>query len=286
AQIQARTFAQVQAYLREAEARIKLALASAPTDFASWRLTLLQAEIRRTMATFESGALASILRGLDLSWQAGSDLVTAPLAVAGVDITARLGALDPRLLVALRSFQTDRIRDISTTAVNRVNTELGQAALGVQTPFEAASKVAEILKAPEDRARMIVRTELGTAYSEAGQQRMEQAVAVGVSGLQKQWRRSGKLHPRLTHELADGQIVDVDKPFLVGGVEIMKPRDPALHPKERINCGCASLPWMKHWRVKTPGAQPYTAEELARSRSARQAEEVRANGEVGSLQAL
>ncbi|WP_322994045.1 ADP-ribosyltransferase [Castellaniella sp.] len=184
-------------------------------------------------------------------------------------------ALDPRLLVALKSFQTDRIRDISTTTVNRINMEIGQVALGVQDVFAAARKVEDLIDAPRSRALSIVRTELGTAYSEAGQQRMEQAVQLGVKGLQKQWRRSGKIHPRVTHDLADGQIVDVDKPFLVGGIEIPKPRDPSIPIGERVNCGCQSLPYMRHWRVSTPGPKPYTAEELARSPSARQADEAR-----------
>lgn len=275
--IQSETYDEIVYLLEQAKRTIAGELAlGAPTGFESWRLQLVQAEIRRNLAVFERGTLASILTGLDRSHEAGGDLVLQPLRAAGIDITSVVPALDPRLLIAMKSFQTDRIRDISTTVVNRVNTELGQVAIGVQSPFEAARKVAEHLDAPKARAATIVRTELGTIYSEAGQQRMEQAVKAGVAGLEKQWRRSGKLHPRVTHELADGQIKPVDQPFLVGGIEIMKPRDPALPAKERINCGCSSLPHMKHWRVKTPGARPYTAEELEQNVAARQVEEIRA----------
>ncbi|MBS7539753.1 ADP-ribosyltransferase [Ancylobacter lacus] len=274
--IQSETYNEIVHYLTIARNRVLAALAGTPTQFETWRLGQLQVEVRRALEAFERGATDVLMTGIDRSWAAGSDLVTAPLAAGGIDIGGRLPALDLRLLTALKSFQTDRIRDISTTTVNKVNQEIGQAAIGVQSPFAAAQKVGELIDAPAARARTIVRTELGTAYSEAGQQRMEQAVKLGVTGLQKQWRRSGKLHPRITHELADGQIVDVDKPFRVGGIDIMKPRDPALDPKDRINCGCSSLPFMRHWRVSTPGAKPYSAEELARSQVARVAEEVRA----------
>ena len=272
--IQSETYSEILLYLDQARKRILGELADQPSEFASWRLTALQDEIRRTIGLFERGTIASLLTGLDRSFQAGSDLVTAPIAAGGIEIAGLLPALDPRLLIALKSFQTDRIRDISTTVVNRINTEIGQAALGVQNPFDAAQKVAGHLNAPKARALTIVRTELGTAYAEAGQQRMTQAKAAGVAGLQKQWRRSGKLHPRITHDLADGQIVDVDEPFLVGGVKIMKPRDPELDPKDRINCGCSSLPHMAHWRVSTPGRKPFTAEEIATSPSARRMEEI------------
>jgi len=280
AAIQAETFAAIQAHLAEAERRIAARLAATPSDFDAWRLRNLQDEVRAAMDVWSTRTSAVLDAGFDRSWAAGSDLVVEPLRAAGVDLRAVLPKLDPRLLGALKSFQTDKIRDISTTAVARINTEIAQAAIGTQTPFEAARKTAEHLKAPADRARSIVRTELGTAYSEAGQQRMSQAVKAGVTGLQKQWRRSGKLHPRVTHELADGQIVDVDQPFIVGGIAIPKPRDPTIPAGERINCGCASLPFMKHWAVKSPGARPYAAEELARSPAVRQAADAR--GEVAT----
>jgi hypothetical protein len=82
-----------------------------------------------------------------------------------------------------------------------------------------------------------------------------------VPGLQKQWRRSGKLKPRLEHDLIDGQVRDVDKPFTVtpfgqAPVQLMFPRDPKAPAKQTINCGCDSLPYMASWTVKTPGRQP------------------------------
>ena len=278
--IQTDTLSEILAYLKTARTTILAALAGAPSRYESWRLSALQVEVRRAMEAFELAGGAALTGGLDRAWAAGADLVTQPLAAAGIDLSGQMPALDPRLLLALKSFQTDKIRDISTTTINQVNLEIGQAALGVRSPFEAAGKVAELLDVPASRARSIVRTELGTAYSEAGQQRMEHAVKAGIEGLQKQWRRSGKRHPRITHDLADGQIVDVDQPFVVGGIKIPKPRDPSIPIGERINCGCTSLPYMRHWRVQTPGPRPYMAQELATSKTARQVEEVRAQTPV------
>lgn len=273
--IQADIVGEIRRLLAIAEQRIVAAIGRG-SAFEVWRLTQIQAEVRAAMTAFEPAGTATLQAGADRLWRAGSDLVIEPLRAAEIDLTARLTTLDTRLLTAMKAFSTDRIRDISITSVNRINTELSQALIGVQSPLETAQKIAPILGAGGDRARTIVRTELGAVYAEAGQQRMEQAVALGVRGLKKQWRRSGKRHPRVTHELADGQVVDVHEPFLVGGVKIMKPRDPSLAPKDRINCGCASLPYMASWAVSHPGPKPYTDAERATSTAANQVEEVRA----------
>lgn len=265
AAIQAETYQDMVRLLEEARDRIAAALAASPSEFENWRLRGLQEQVRAALALFERGATSVLTTGLDRSWTAGSDMIVAPLAAGGLEIGGLLPALDPRLLDAIKSFQIDKIRDISTTLASRISTELAQAAIGVQSPWEAATKIAAEMETPKPRALMIVRTELGTVYSEAGQQRMEQAVKAGVKGLEKMWRRSGKLHPRLTHELADGQIVEVDKPFVVGGIEIPKPRDPSIPAGERINCGCQSVPHMRHWKLSTPGERAYTAEEIAAS---------------------
>ena len=112
------------------------------------------------------------------------------------------------------------------------------------------------------RALTIVRTELGRAYSVAGQQRFDQAHEV-LPGLQKQCRRSGKIHSRASHDRADGQVRPVGKPFDVAWVQLRLPRDPLAPAKETINCGCTSLPFIPSWEVMMPGRLPFTPAELA-----------------------
>jgi hypothetical protein len=109
-----------------------------------------------------------------------------------------------------------------------------------------------------------VRNELGRVWSDATQERQTQASA-RLPGLQKQWRRSGKIHSRPTHNIAEGQIRNVDEPFLVDGVELMFPRDLTGPPAETINCGCSSLPFMASWEVSQPGRRPLTPDELAKN---------------------
>lgn len=216
------------------------------------------------------------------SWNKGVELVDTPLAegpgdgVPGIQLDGMVPRLDRGQLLAMQHFLTAKMRDVSTAVANRVNQELGLVMTGINTPSQAATSIQGILGGvARKRALTIVRTELGRAFSTATQGRMEQAKKAGVGGLKKQWRRSGKIHSRRTHDLADGQIREVDEPFLVGGEKIMYPRDPKASPKNTVSCGCTQLPYMDHWQVTHKGEKPFTPDELAGSRAKRDIQQIR-----------
>jgi hypothetical protein len=178
----------------------------------------------------------------------------------------------------MRTFNTGKMKDITSAAADRINTQLGLVAIGGQSPGDALSNIAQILgPGSRGRAITILRTELGRAFSTATQLRQDQAVEV-LPGLRKQWRRSGKIHSRPSHDLADGQIVKVDEPFLVGGIKILHPRHAGAPAKHVINCGCDSLPYMDSWEVMHPGAKPFSSDELGKSEAKRRVNQIRASG--------
>jgi len=277
--IQRDTSGEVRRLLLAAEKDIFAILSGAPSDYRRWQLTELQRQIARALAAVDGPASDLVGGGMLRSWEAGVALIDAPLAAGGVQLSGELMALDTRNLVAMRDFATHRIRDVSAKVANRINDQLANTMMGLQSPWEAAEKVSGLIR--EDgmkRANVIVRHNLGTAYSSAAQARQEQAAEV-VPGLQKQWRRSGKLHSRYGHDFIDGQVRDVDKPFdLPGGIQLMFPRDPAGPPGETINCGCTSLPFMASWPSSTPGARRFTVEEVSGSRTKRALAQMR--GEI------
>lgn len=276
--VQADAEAEVLRVLKLAQTDILAQLAGAPTDWQLYHLTALKAEIARAITEAEGKLDRAVSDGLETAWNAGALLVDAPIAAAGVELGGMLRAVDTRRLEAMQAFCTDRIKGISTTLIDKINGELGIAMVGGRTPFEAAQAVAGHLKAGGiNRAVAIVQTEIGAAFSAAAQARQEQAQAV-LPGMRKQWRRSGKVHSRLTHDLADGQIKKPDEPFLVGGKPIMFPRDPKAPAKERIRCGCTSLPLMAHWEVKHPLDQPFTRDELDANATKRLLDEAKATG--------
>lgn len=271
--LQAETAREIIARLQEAERRIVSSLANSPSEFEAWRLKQLQAEVRQVLASAETAIAASLDGGLVKSWGAGIDLIDLPLAAASLRVASV--AVPDRVLAAMRSFVTDRIKDLSTTLVNKVNGELAQALIGTQSPWATAGKIKDHLRSGGmKRALVITRTEMGRAYSVAAQARSEQAVE-RLPGLKKQWRKSGKKHPRITHELADGQIRAVAEPYLVGGAKLMHPKDPSGPAKETVNCGCTSLPYMAHWNVSHPLDRPMTPEEANATAARRRSRDVR-----------
>ena len=240
------TRAEVVRLLKLALERINAILIAQPSDYQQWYLPQLSREIERALADLGEASAARVSAAAGEAWAAGQDLVDQPLAAAGVRIWGVVPAIDTRQLFAMRAFMTDRIKDISVQAANRINTELGLTAIGAQPVNDAVKRVAQILgESSRARAFTIVRTELSRAYAVAAQERLAQAAKV-VPGMRKEWRRSGKIHPRPHHYDANGQVVDYDQPFTLIGprtiVKLMFPHDPKAPAAETINCGCVMLP--------------------------------------------
>lgn len=258
---------QVLQTLIDARAQILATLAGLPTDWQLWQLSRLLGQIEDVLvgASGQAGTLFG-LRMQD-AWNMGEDFIDKPLAIVGHAVEMRLGQLDVGVLKQMQSFGALRIKDVASEAARKIGRELGLVTIGANTPFAAIKAVQKILGADSPRrAVTIVRTEVSRAFALAADQRLEQAASL-VPGLGKQWRRSGKVHSRWNHDIIDGQVVDAGKSFKVpnpgGGFDMMRcPHDPKAPPEQVICCGCIALPWLKSWRVMTPGAKPFTEREL------------------------
>ena len=237
--------------LQAAEKRIAATLKNSPTEWQSYHLPRLQKEISAALAEAETALNASLAENLPRFAAMGRDLVETPLSKAGVNISAITPRVDLHQLMAMEKLTTHKM-DISTRTVKRINDQLGLVISGVQTPSQATDAIQGLLHGDRSRALSVVRTELNTAYAAATQERMEAASGV-LPGLEKEWRKSGKLKGRLEHAIVDGQIRKVDEPFDVGGEKLMYPRDPSASLKNRANCGCQSLPRMSSWEVSNSG---------------------------------
>lgn len=267
--LQKDTLARIVALLAEADRRIAARLAAAPSEFDAFILPQLQEQVRQAMAAVEAGGATALTEGAASAWRAGIDLVDAPMEAGlqldrpALRVSALVPSIDTAQLRASQAFLTAKIRDITAAAAARINTELGLALIGQQSSDQAARTISTILgETTRARASTLVRTEIGRAYSVATQERMTQARAV-LPGLKKQWRRSGRIHSRLNHDLTDGQVRDVDEPFDVGaGVKLRYPRDPRGPAKETINCGCVQLPYMESWEMSQPGRQAFSEREI------------------------
>lgn len=264
--IQRDTNAEIIRLLKIAQDQVKVILASQPTDYQLWQLPQIQRDISRVLADFGDKGSVAISSGASSSWVAGQASVDVPIAAGGIVIAAQLPRIDTQQLEALRYFMTDRIKDIGNAAINKINQELGLVVIGVNNPSDAIGRVQDVLgDISRQRATTIVRTEVGRVFEIASHERKLQAAEM-LPGLKKQWRRSGKVHSRMSHDAIDGQIRDVNKPFVIQGksgpVKMRYPRDPKAPAGETINCGCISLSYMAHWDMVTPGRKAFTEQEI------------------------
>ncbi|MHC8492787.1 phage minor head protein [Thalassospira sp. SM2505] len=250
--------------LKVGRQRIAAELAIGASEFQAWQLPNIQQSIDKVLREIGEEMASSGSEHLAAAHSLGIDLIEKPLAAGGLRIAGLLPDVDRRQLMAIRSFLTDRLKNVSADVASKVKGQIGFVMIGGQTPADAATSVSMLIESERSRALTIVRTEMGRAFSVASQERQKQAAEM-LPGLQKQWRRSGKVHSRRSHDLADGQIAEVDEPFIIGGVELMYPRDPKAPAKETINCGCISLPHMANWEVKHAERMPFSEDEIYRN---------------------
>ena len=92
-------------------------------------------------------------------------------------------------------------------------------------------------------AKRIVRTESVNAANYATNQ---SAVDVfGKENLQKEWIATLDNRVRIDHIQANGQVVDMNQNFLVGGEELAYPGDSRGSAANVINCRCTNAPFPK-----------------------------------------
>ena len=84
------------------------------------------------------------------------------------------------------------------------------------------------------RSALIARTETHGAAQHGAQQA---AAETGLK-LRREWISAEDHRTRLSHALANEQVVGMDEPFIVGGVELAMPGDPSGPADQVINCRC------------------------------------------------
>lgn len=131
-----------------------------------------------------------------------------------------------------------RVVTITATLFDAVRGVLGEAADGglgeAQTARMIRDRIGDISLT---NAARIARTEMHTAASVGSD---EAARSTGLH-MVKEWAAAEDTRTRFSHALADGQLVQLNEPFTVGGALLMIPGDPTGPAKEIINCRCAVL---------------------------------------------
>lgn len=139
-----------------------------------------------------------------------------------------------------RYFETEllnTVSDITATTRKNIQNVLTQAQYEGWGFDEIVSRIInEELNA--NRGRMIARTETVTA---ANQGAMFAAKATGLQ-LKKEWLSALDNRTREDHIKTNGQVVQFDEPFDVGGYPMQQPGDRTSAPaKEIVNCRCTVI---------------------------------------------
>lgn len=82
-----------------------------------------------------------------------------------------------------------------------------------------------------------LRTALTGAQNAGRIEAMHEQQEMGIE-VKKKWIATLDDRTRDAHAQLDGQVVDVDEPFRVDGMEIMEPGDPSAPPELVYNCRC------------------------------------------------
>ena len=85
------------------------------------------------------------------------------------------------------------------------------------------------------RAVLIARTETHQAANYANFTSLD---VVNIPNTRKEWVAVNDDRTRDDHVAANGQVVDKDGMFVVGGSQLRYPGDPSGAPKQVINCRC------------------------------------------------
>ncbi|CAB4176291.1 Phage head morphogenesis domain containing protein [uncultured Caudovirales phage] len=85
------------------------------------------------------------------------------------------------------------------------------------------------------RALIIARTESHAAATFGGDAAVD---ALGIPDVKREWISVEDQRTRPTHSAANGQVVKMDEPFIIGGAGLIRPGDPSGPPEETISCRC------------------------------------------------
>lgn len=131
-----------------------------------------------------------------------------------------------------------RVKDVAQTTRN----DLRRALLRAEDDALSAQETEQALKAVANlsvwRAATIARTEAHNAGMFASQGIAEQIASDTGAELRKEWVAVTDERTRMSHADADGQIVDLNSSFSVGGEQLEYPSDPSGSAENIINCRC------------------------------------------------
>lgn len=233
--------------LRDLQADVRRALEGLPSDFGTAFLPELLRELDGLVDEWEARAKPVVGAVFSEAAAVGGALVTAPLAEIGIQLGGVL--ISRTLLEAVEEFTAGATTGIGDAARLAIREHVSLGILGGQSPHQVMLGIGEALgdgpmRHVSFRAETNMRTYTGQLHSVAAEKSFE-AAAQTVPDLMGEWVWSGK--KRAAHSAVHGQRRKLGQTFLVGGEEMLYPRQPGKSAANVINCGCEKVPWLARW---------------------------------------
>jgi len=203
-------------------------------DIDYWQnrfLVLTRALMYDIIKTGGERALAMVLEG-----KKQEDYV---LDMSRVEVYKWLDEWAGRRVRGIQETTRDRLIEVIEEGIKK-GIEEGESIVQIEKRIEKMIENDFALSVPR-RLEYIVRTETLGAMNFGHICGYEQSGV--VEG--KEWLATMDERVRDAHAEADGQIVGMDEPFVVGGEALEYPGDPAGSPENVINCRCTVLPVLK-----------------------------------------
>lgn len=163
----------------------------------------------------------------------------------GVKGTFSLYSEDAVKEVILAELPTKKINTNKDIMWNNklLNSQILQGIIQGESIPKISKRVFNVIRTSEAGAVRTARTMITSAQNMGRQAMLERQVDRGIK-VKKVWMATGDSRTRTDHKILNGQKVDVDKPFKIGGTELMYPADPDCDdPAEVYNCRCTLVYW-------------------------------------------
>ena len=143
---------------------------------------------------------------------------------------------DPKALEFIQARANQLAGNVNESTYGSIKDALEEGASKGLSISDLADLVQGVFQSSDSRAETIARTEVIGAYNGSSQLLGETLPNDVVNG--HEWLATQDDRTRPDHQDADGQQVDIEAMFMVGGEEMAYPGDPAGSAGEVINCRC------------------------------------------------
>lgn len=146
--------------------------------------------------------------------------------------------IDSKVFQLVQEVNDHTLEEISDSVREAVEEAVREGYSRSETIAQIVDRIDDVYDfAMKGRAERIARTEVISASNAGALDGMK-----GAGAEKKEWVASRDSKVRDSHQEADGEVVGISEPFVVGKSSLSFPGDPSGEPEETINCRCAVVP--------------------------------------------